>query len=403
MREQDEYRTLRKGAVEQVKFRERQRAAIVLILILLLPVAPITSNATSTTKQQLEEEERKKQETESKLNEAKENIDDLKEEQDTLKGELSKLNSQLSEVSSNLAELENQISTKELEIDVTEQALNEAMEIEKDQYEAMKKRIQFMYESRDFVLLEMLMEAGSFAEFLNYSDYIEQLSEYDRQMLVEYQETIDTIEEEKKRLQEEKEELESLKAQAEVQKSRVAGLVSSTSGSISVYSDQISDAEAAAIAYEADIKKQEENIEYLQQKLAEEIRLSQLAAASAKRDISEVAFADGDRYLLANLIYCEAGGESYEGKVAVGAVVINRVLSSVYPDTVIGVIYQNKQFSPVASGRLALALAEGRATASCYQAADEAMAGVTNVGNCVYFRTPVEGLTGTQIGGHIFY
>ena len=131
--------------------------------------------------------------------------------------------------------------------------------------------------------------------------------------------------------------------------------------------------------------------------------MSQLAANSAKRDISEVTFADGDRYLLANLIYCEAGGEPYDGQVAVGSVVINRVLSSQYPDSVVGVIYQNKQFSPVASGRLALALAEGRATADCYRAADEAMAGVTNVGNCVYFRTPIEGLSGTQIGGHIFY
>ena len=74
-----------------------------------------------------------------------------------------------------------------------------------------------------------------------------------------------------------------------------------------------------------------------------------------------------------------------------------------YPDTVVGVIYQNKQFSPVASGRLALALAEGKATESCYKAAAAAMSGVTNVGNCVYFRTPVEGLTGIRIGGHIFY
>ena len=83
--------------------------------------------------------------------------------------------------------------------------------------------------------------------------------------------------------------------------------------------------------------------------------------------------------------------------------VINRLLSSVYPDTVTGVIYQNRQFSPVGSGRLALALAEDRATAACYQAADEAMSGVSNVGNCVYFRTPIEGLTGLSIGGHIFY
>lgn len=109
-------------------------------------------------------------------------------------------------------------------------------------------------------------------------------------------------------------------------------------------------------------------------------------------------------YLLANLIYCEAGGEPYVGQVAVGSVVINRVLSSVYPDTVTGVIYQSGQFSPVGSGRLALALAEGRATASCYQAADEVMGGTTNVSNCVYFRTPVDGIEPRyRIGGHIFY
>ncbi len=129
-----------------------------------------------------------------------------------------------------------------------------------------------------------------------------------------------------------------------------------------------------------------------------------MAAQSSWRDISEVNFSEGDRYLLANLIYCEAGGEPYAGQVAVGSVVINRVLSSVYPDTVTGVIYQNKQFSPVGSGRLALALAEGRATAKCYQAADEVMSGATNVGNCVYFRTPIDGITPKyRIGGHIFY
>ncbi len=253
------------------------------------------------------------------------------------------------------------------------------------------------------MLLEMLLQADNFGEFLNYNDYIEQISEYDRRMLDEYQETIVTIEEEEARLEQEKEELESLKAQTEAEKSRVAGLVSTTSNNIAAYSDQISEAEAEALAYEQKIKEQEENIEYLKAKLEEELRLSQLAATSAKRDISEVTFADGDRYLLANLIYCEAGAEPYEGQVAVGAVVINRVLSSVYPDTVVGVIYQNKQFSPVASGRLALALAEGRATEDCYRAADAAMSGYTNVGNCVYFRTPIEGLSGTQIGGHIFY
>ena len=382
--------------------KSRRKISTVLVIALLLTAFPLTSYAT-TTQEKLNQAEQEKKDTQEKLEDTQENIDSLKEEQNSLKGELSNLNSQLSQVSDNLSDLEEQVSTKELEIEVTEQALAEAMQIEEEQYAAMKKRIQFMYERRDFMLLEMLMQAGSFGDFLNYSDYIEQLSQYDREMLEEYQATIVTIEEEKKRLNEEKTELESLKAQTEAEKSRVAGLVSTTSNNIANYSDQISDAEAEALAYEQKIKEQEEDIEYLKKKLAEEIAMSQLAANSARRDISEVTFADGDRYLLANLIYCEAGGEPYEGQLAVGAVVINRVLSSVYPDTVVGVIYQSKQFSPVASGRLALALAEGKATASCYQAADAAMSGVTNVGNCVYFRTPVEGLTGIRIGGHIFY
>jgi len=376
--------------------------AAVLAIALLLCAVPFTSYAT-TTKEKLKKAQQEKENAEEQLEKTNENIGDLKEEQNTLKGELSNLNTQLSQVSNSLADLEDQISTKELEIDVTQQALEEAMQIEEEQYEAMKKRIRFMYESRDFLLLDMLLKAESFSDFLNYSDYIEQLTEYDREQLEAYQNTIETIEDEKQRLKDEKEDLEGLKAQAEAEKSRVAGLVSTTSNNIAQYSDQISEAEAEALAYEQKIKEQEENIEVLKAKLEEEIRLSQLSASSAKRDISEVTFADGDRYLLANLIYCEAGAEPYAGKLAVGAVVINRVLSSVYPDTVIGVIYQNKQFSPVASGRLALALAEGRATSECYAAADEAMAGNTNVGNCVYFRTPIEGLTGTQIGGHIFY
>ncbi len=384
------------------EYRFRPMLSLVLAITLVLVMVPLASYAT-TTQEKLDQAEQEKQDTEQKLDDTKENIDGLKEEQNTLKGELNNLNTQLSEVSSNLSELEDQIDTKQLEIEVTQQALEEAQKIEREQYEAMKKRIQFMYERKDFMLMEMLVQTDDFADFLNYNDYIEQLSEYDSAMLEEYKATIDLIEQEEARLTTEKAELETLKAQAEAEKSRVSGLVSSTSNNIAQYADQISAAEAEALAYEQKIKEQEENIEYLKAKLEEEKAMSQLAANSAKRDISEVTFADGDLKLLANLIYCEAGGEPYEGQVAVGAVVMNRVMSSVYPDTVVGVIYQRKQFSPVGSGRLALALAEDRATDSCYRAAQEAMAGYTNVGNCVYFRTPIPGLTGIQIGGHIFY
>ena len=267
----------------------------------------------------------------------------------------------------------------------------------------MKKRIQFIYERQDFMLLGMFFGAKNFADFLNQNDYVEQLSAYDRRMFNEYVETRQLIEEKEATLEQEKDQLQEYKVKEQAEQSRVSGLVSQTSGTIKQYSNDISDAEAKAKALEDQIKAQEQDIKKLEAKLAEEMRLSKLAANSTWRNISEVSFAEGDRALLANIIYCEAGSEPYAGKLAVGAVVINRVLSSVYPDTVVGVIYQNKQFSPVASGRLALALSSDKATAACYQAADEAMKGYSNVGNCVYFRTPVPGLSGINIGGHVFY
>ena len=376
---------------------------LVLVMILSMGSVPAGIVYATSTQEKLDQAKDEKEQTESQLNETKENLEGLKEEKNTLEGKLADLNEKLAAVSNNLNELEDKIEKKEEEIRITEEELAQAKETEEHQYESMKTRIRFMYERSDYALLETLFGSGSLAEALNKADYVEQIAAYDRKKLDEYEATRIKIQEEEAKLKEEKSDLETLKAQIQRERSKVNTYVKQTSSEISATAGEISEAEAAALAYEAKIKEQEANIEYLKKKLAEEQALSKLAAQSKWRDISEVQFEESDRYLLANLIYCEAGGESYAGQVAVGAVVINRVLSSVYPDTVTGVIYQKYQFSPVGSGRLALALAENRATASCYKAADEAMSGQTNVGNCVYFRTPIPGLTGIQIGGHIFY
>jgi spore germination cell wall hydrolase CwlJ-like protein len=267
----------------------------------------------------------------------------------------------------------------------------------------MKKRIQFMYERQDYVLMETLFSSANYAELLNRSAYIESLAAYDRQQLEAFKQTRIEVEETEARLQKEMKDLEALKAEVEAEQSRVSGLVSSVRGKISGYQSDMAQTEDEIKAYEQQLADQNANIQEIQKQLEEERRLSALAARSAWRDISEVTFAEGDRYLLANLIYCEAGNQPYEGQVAVGAVVMNRVMSSVFPDTIVGVIYQNRQFEPVSTGRLALALARDDATSACYQAADAAMGGQTTVGNCLFFRTPIEGLTGQQIGGHIFY
>lgn len=381
--------------------------AAMMAAVLLICAFPMPAFADNNKINELEDEiKRKKEEreqTKGEINERKDELEDLQETTEGLKGELNNLNANLTEVSNNLEELERQIEDKNGEIEQTNQELDEARQTEQTQYAAMKKRVQFMYEKQDYVMLEMLFGSASFSDLLNRNNYIEQLSAYDRKQLEAFKATRQEIEQKEAQLEKEKKDLDELKVDVEAEQSRFAGLVSQTKGQISSYQSEMSNTEAEMLAYEKQLEEQNNDIAKLQAELAEERRLSQLAAQSAWRDISEVTFADGDRYLLANLIYCEAGNQPYEGQVAVGAVVINRVLSSVFPDTVVGVIYQNKQFSPVASGRLALALAEDHATAACYRAADEAMAGATTVGNCLFFRTPIDGLTGTQIGGHIFY
>ena len=385
----------------------KKAVAAMMAAVLLICAFPMPAFADNNKINELEDEiKRKKEEreqTKGEINERKDELEDLQETTEGLKGELNNLNANLTEVSNNLEELEKQIEDKNAEIEQTNQELDEARQTEQTQYAAMKKRVQFMYEKQDYVMLEMLFGSASFSDLLNRNNYFEQLSAYDRKQLEAFKATRQEIEQKEAQLEKEKKDLDELKVNVQAEQSRFAGLVSQTKGQISNYQSEMSNTEAEMLAYEKQLEEQNNDIAKLQAVLAEERRLSQLAAQSAWRDISEVTFADGDRYLLANLIYCEAGNQPYEGQVAVGAVVINRVLSSVFPDTVVGVIYQNKQFSPVASGRLALALAEDHATAACYRAADEAMAGATTVGNCLFFRTPIDGLTGTQIGGHIFY
>jgi spore germination cell wall hydrolase CwlJ-like protein len=112
------------------------------------------------------------------------------------------------------------------------------------------------------------------------------------------------------------------------------------------------------------------------------------AAEETKQEAKEASnnYTKAELRLLTGLIYCEAQGESYNGKLAVGIVVMNRTKSDRYPDTVKEVIYQKYQFSPVTNGTLKKALAEydkGNFTSSsekeCIKAAKAALNGTKNV------------------------
>ena len=148
--------------------------------------------------------------------------------------------------------------------------------------------------------------------------------------------------------------------------------------------------EAARIEAEAQAKAAEEAA-----RLAAEAQQAALAAQTAAISTEELK-------LLANIIYCEAGSESYIGKVAVGNVIMNRVKSASQPNTITEVVYAKGQFSPVRNGSLQRALSSDKADAACYQAAIEALAGAQPVGGKLFFRRN-NGRSGQVIGHHVFY
>lgn len=142
----------------------------------------------------------------------------------------------------------------------------------------------------------------------------------------------------------------------------------------------------AKIAYEA--------------KLEEERRAAEEAERIAREKAEAAAAQQAEKELLASLIFCEAGNQPYEGQVAVGAVVMNRIKSSSYPDTMEEVIYQSGQFSPAMSGWLDRVRANQGYTEAAMQAAEDALAGSNPIGDCLYFSV---GGYGTRIGDHLFH
>ena len=267
------------------------------------------------------------------------------------------------------------------------------------------------YENGNTPMLEMLLSASSFSDFLNRTEYISEINSYDRQKLEEFiqvQEQIAaeeaSLEEQKKDLESEQQELLAMQDDMKVKQNSVNSLISSTQANISQTNSELSSAQGKVNDINSQIAQMEELEKQLEIQKAKEdaARMAEIKRQEAENN-GEFSYvpSDSDLYLLGAIIQCEADGEPYEGKLAVGSVVMNRVRSSYFPNTVSGVIYQSGQFSPVASGRYALRLEQG-VNNTCMQAAQEVLNGnITN--SCLYFRTVIDGLEGTIIGHHIFY
>lgn len=124
--------------------------------------------------------------------------------------------------------------------------------------------------------------------------------------------------------------------------------------------------------------------------------------AKLKANQGAVVVGGDDTKLLAALIQCEAGSETYNGKLAVGAVVMNRVRSGAYPNTVSGVIFASGQFTPALNGKVARVYTNGNISDGCYEAARAAINGETNVGGATHFRR-AGNHDGIQIDNQVFW
>lgn len=286
---------------------------------------------------------------------------ELQDDIDTMNDKLDTLSTKLENTSAKLKKKADEIETAKL--DLAAAKLNET-----NHYEAMKERIKFMYEGGNLSLLQILLSSESMADFLNNAEYVTLISDYDRNMLAELQTARENVEKKQDKLKKEQNELSKLEKNLNKQQDELTSRLTETSGQLEDYTSQLEEAKAAEAAVEA----------------------------AKNADADTIA-------LLAGILECEAG-ISYEGMIAVGTVIMNRVGSAKFPNTIEEVIYQSGQFSPVRSGKLDEVLQRGPMD-SAYKAAKAVLGGERNskVRKCLFFWASYTGHKGIIVGDNVFW
>ena len=358
--------------------------------------------------------------TQDDLDAVNKQLEELRNKQSELNASYGELNEKLSASGEKLSSIEDAVNAKQTEIDRSNEDIA-SMQAEIDQqYAAMKLRIQFMYENNNATILSTLLSAESLSDLLSKSEYIQQISNYDHQKMQELSDLLASLKETQAKLEQEMAELVTLKDDASREADNFAALLSQCQTELDTTSDSITDAEALALEYEKQIEqemleRQRREMEALEaakkaQEEADKVNNAGNNSSSGSAMVNQNALNNvlknhtaEDVAMLAAIIECEAGNQSYEGKCAVGSVVINRVADPRFANSISGVIYAPYQFSPVASGRFAIVLARG-ANAACTQAAVDVLNGYINI-NALYFHVYDSSVDvgGTVIGDHVFY
>jgi len=245
-----------------------------MILIFAFEAGGITAGA-EVTEASIKAKEaqisKQKQERDS-LHNAKTNLENIKKELEKDKSDLNKyiakLDASLTDIQKKIDEFSDKIEKKEAEIKKTTEDLEEAEQIQQAQYEAMKKRIKFMYEHGNTIYFELLLEAGSYADMLNKVEYTEMLSAYDRKKLNEYIATTELIALNKKVLEEEKTTLDLAKSSKEEEEGNMQKLLDTKGVELQAVKADIGNKEAAIAEYEAEIKAENDAIAALEKEVA---------------------------------------------------------------------------------------------------------------------------------------
>lgn len=259
---------------------------LAVMLLILTPCVAIADTKESLDQQIQKESDAlgdaqdEKKELEANLEAVQALKDSLQVEKNELAGDVVRLDNEMSEVSLKLYEIEELLARKEAEHKETEEKLVQAKEDIVDQYEDMKIRIQFMYEHGSMSFIEILLSCSSFSEMLNKAEYIEQVSAYDRAMLIYYEQTKEKVEELEKELGEQKVALAAVREDVKKQQGEMQGLISEKQTEIEEYEADISKKEEAIREYEEMIAEQDDIISALE---------ASVAAAKKKRDEMNVS------------------------------------------------------------------------------------------------------------------
>ncbi len=256
-----------------------------LILTLSIPMSAHGATIAELKQQQ--------KETQKQLDATNSNISSLTEQRKGITEEIEEIDDEIVEVLASVSLLEDEvedikskISEKEDEIKVKTAELEEAEATETAQYEAMKTRIRFMYEKGDYTYVQLLIEAKSPADLVNKTEYFEKLYEYDRKMLIAYQEAKQAVadakaalEAEQAELKEQQEELEVNLLELEAEKAELDSLMEEKKAEAANFDTAISKAKQEAAAYKAKIKQQNNEIKKLEAEEAARKAAEQAAAS----------------------------------------------------------------------------------------------------------------------------